>query len=80
MTNSTKPRPRDHEGKFIPLACPLANCDGHLVYDEHWNRWECDGLVDPENTEQPLEACWYSHHDHDVYEWWMWDENGKSRS
>ena len=69
-------RPRDHEGKFIPLHCPVSGCYGTLVYNDHWDRWECDGLIEPTSfvAPQDLQACTYSHQDGDHYEWWMHEE------
>ena len=40
--------PRDENGRFVPLACPVPTCGGTLRYQGH-RSWECDGLVDPEN-------------------------------
>ena len=50
--------PRDHEtGQFISRRCPECD-DGMLQYEDGW--WRCDGLIDPENTTQPLQPCMYS--------------------
>lgn len=54
--------PRDENGRFVPLACPVPTCDGTLRYQGH-RSWECDGLVDPENTNRELQACTFDHLD-----------------
>lgn len=49
---------RDDRGRFVPLTCPRPNCDGKLHYEGN-GVWHCDGLVDPENPQNELQACNY---------------------
>ena len=68
---SSKPQfdkalPRDNRGRYVPLTCPDINCSGQLVY-EGAGKWYCDGLVDPNHADKPLEACRFAHWDGDKY-------------
>lgn len=58
--------PRDDKGHAVPVDCPK-NCSGRLRYEGH-GFWRCDGLVDPEDDENPLEACGFMHEDRKPYE------------
>lgn len=55
--------PRDERGRFVPTTCPLPDCTpGHLKY-EGGGHWRCDGLLDPNDPNKELEACWFFHID-----------------
>lgn len=43
-------------GRFISNRCAADNCEG-LLQQVAPTRWECDGLVDPENSQQELQCC-----------------------
>jgi hypothetical protein len=53
--------PRDNKGQFVPLKCELCGC-GALRHDGS-KTWRCDGLLDPEDPNKKLEACWGYHFD-----------------
>lgn len=54
--------PRDDKGRFVPIDCPDVDCDGRLQHVGD-GRYECDGLVDPDDPNSELQACGFSHHD-----------------
>jgi len=54
--------PRDENGRFVTLACPVKNCGGKLVYQGS-RTWECDGLIDPDDPNKEPEACGFDHID-----------------
>ena len=64
--SATPQRPQDDAGRFVPIACPDINCDGTLRYEGE-GVWRCDGLVDPNDENKPLEACSFSHRQGDKY-------------
>jgi len=48
------------KGRFISNKCPDPNCDGVLQHRQNKygeNRWECDGLVDPNDITKELQPC-----------------------
>lgn len=55
--------PYDDKGRFVPLNCPLPECGSGTLRYQGNGVWECDGLIDPDHPDKPLEACWYFHRD-----------------
>lgn len=47
--------PYDRRGRFIKRQCALCGC-GILRY-AGGGLWECDGLIDPDDDNKPLEPC-----------------------
>lgn len=56
--------PRDEKGRFMSRTCPACG-EGRLHLEvTRWGRqWYCDALIDPNNNEQELQACTYTHVD-----------------
>lgn len=60
-------RPRDHNGRFVPIDCPNPACGyGTLQYEGH-GIWQCDGLADPGSVDKDLECCPFTHIDGEPY-------------
>lgn len=53
--------PRGKDGRFLSKRCP--ECYGTLrpEVDNYFKRtlWICDGLIDPDNLDIPLQPCLY---------------------
>lgn len=68
--SQVKPKrmPRDDHGRFVPLACPVAECYGKLeLQDPKHGIWECDGLIPADDSDPTSEliCCTYGHYDGD---------------
>ena len=62
----TDDRPRNNNGRFVPLACPMPNCAGTLRRES--GVWRCDGLAEPERLDQELYACQFTFVSRENYE------------
>lgn len=58
-------RPRDDKGHYVPLTCPV--CDAGTLRHQGGHDWACDGLLDPNDPNKELEACWFTHTDGQPY-------------
>ena len=54
-------KPFDHQGRFVPLACP--QCGNGTLRHQGAGKWTCDGLADPDQPDQDLVACPVTHYD-----------------
>jgi hypothetical protein len=63
-------QPYDALGRKVTRKCPLPECEGTLQADGcsgGRTLWRCDGLVDPQNVNAPLQAWEFGHVDGDTY-------------
>lgn len=59
-------QPYNEKGHKVTRSCPNPDCSGTLQNMGNGS-WECDGLVDPNDPNQELEACAFSHQDGEPY-------------
>lgn len=64
-------QPYDEKGRKLSRLCPNPDCSGTLQLEKDTltgrEVWQCDGLVDPNDPSQELQACEFSHIDGEPY-------------
>lgn len=62
-------QPRGPDGRFFKWkdGCPVCGTGDVICEGEEYNRalWRCDGLIDPEDVNKPLDACPFTYVDGD---------------